>query len=123
MGAVPVTLTDAGAADPLLEGMPRAFDAFVGHKEACAVLPPTAVLLASTPGCPVQMFRVRTNLYATQFHPELDHEGIVTRIRIYRNAGYFPPEEVDDLISQVLLADVGEPPRILANFVARYAHS
>jgi GMP synthase (glutamine-hydrolysing) len=121
VGAVPVTLTDAGAKDPLLEGMPRTFDAFVGHKEACTVLPPSAVLLASTPACPVQMFRVRSNLYATQFHPELDHDGIVTRIRVYKDAGYFPPEEVDDLIARVLLADVGEPPRILVNFVARYA--
>lgn len=121
VGAVPISLTDAGVEDPLLAGVPRVFDAFVGHKEACTVLPPSAVLLASTPGCPVQMFRVRSNLYATQFHPELDHEGIVMRIRIYKDAGYFPPEEVDDLISRVLLADVGEPPRILVNFVARYS--
>ena len=120
VGAVPITMTDAGAEDPLLAGMPTTFDAFVGHKEACTVLPRSAVLLASTPACPVQMFRVRSNLYATQFHPELDHQGIVTRIRVYKHAGYFPPEEVDDLISRVLLADVDHPPRILANFVERY---
>ena len=121
VGAVPISVTEAGSADPLLAGMPATFDAFVGHKEACTVLPPSAVLLASAPDCPVQMFRVRSNLYATQFHPELDHDGIVTRIRIYKHAGYFPPEEVDDLIGRVMLADVGEPPRILRNFVARYA--
>jgi GMP synthase (glutamine-hydrolysing) len=121
VGAVPVTVTPEGAVDPLLAGVPSTFDAFVGHKEACTVLPPSAVLLATTPACPVQMFRVRSNLYATQFHPELDHDGIITRIRVYKHAGYFPPEEVDDLIARVVLADVTESTRVLRNFVARYA--
>jgi len=121
VSAVPVTLTPEGVADPLLAGLPECFEAFVGHKEACRSLPPTAVLLASSPTCPVQMFRVRTNLYATQFHPELDVAGIVTRVRIYQNAGYFAPETLADLITQLRRADVTEPPRVLANFVARYA--
>ena len=50
--------TDEGVADPILAGMPRMFNAFVGHKEAIRELPPSAVLLASSPTCPVQMFRV-----------------------------------------------------------------
>jgi len=121
VGAVPVTLTDEGLADPLLAGLPETFDAFVGHKEACRDVPPAAVLLASSPTCRVQMFRVRTNLYATQFHPELDVLGIVTRVRIYQDAGYFPPETLDEIIAGVEGAVVTQPPRILANFVARYA--
>lgn len=121
IGAVRVTLTAAGAADPVLAGMPEAFDAFVGHKEAVRELPPTAVLLASSPACPVQMFRVRTNLYATQFHPELDVDGIVTRIRIYQHHGYYPPETMHDIIDAVSTATVTWPPRILASFVDRYA--
>src|SRR3954452_21679300 len=68
VSAVAVSLSADGVADPLLAGLPEAFQAFVGHKEACRKLPPTAVLLASSPTCPVQMFRVRANLYATQFH-------------------------------------------------------
>lgn len=121
IGTVPVSLTRAGLADPLLAGMPVEFDAFVGHKEACRVLPPAAVLLAGSPACPVQMFRIKTNLYATQFHPELDREGITIRARVYRDAGYFPPAELDLLIGRLNTAVVTEPPRILANFVARYA--
>jgi len=120
IGAVPVTLTDEGRADPLLAGMPAQFQAFVGHKEALRDLPRGAVLLASAPACRVQMFRVRTNLYATQFHPELDVAGIVTRVRIYQHHGYFPPEELDELVGRLQGAVVTEPPRILANFVARY---
>jgi GMP synthase (glutamine-hydrolysing) len=120
ISAVPVTLTDAGRADSLLAGLPGTFDAFVGHKEACRDLPPTAVLLASSPACPVQMFRVRRNLYATQFHPELDVEGIVTRIRIYQHYGYYPPDTMDEIIAGVRGAVVTEPPKILSAFVARY---
>lgn len=117
VGAVPVTLTDAGAADPLLAGLPRTFQAFVGHKEACAEPPPQATLLASSPTCPVQMFRLRRHLYATQFHPELDAQGILTRIEVYRHAGYFPPHEADQVAARIRGADVTWPHLLLRNFV------
>jgi GMP synthase (glutamine-hydrolysing) len=121
VSAVRIELTAAGVADPVLAGMTDAFDAFVGHKEACRVLPPGAVLLATSSACPVQMFRIRQNLYATQFHPELDVAGILTRVRVYQHAGYFPPDEIDALIARLTPAVVTEPGRMLANFVARYA--
>lgn len=121
IGAVPVTLTADGRRDPLLEGLPDTFDAFVGHKEAVFTLPPQAVNLAGSPTCPVQMFRVRRNLYATQFHPELDVAGLLTRISVYRNAGYFPPEEAETVMDSVRPAQVTAPPLILRNFTARYA--
>ncbi|WP_456789121.1 glutamine amidotransferase [Cellulomonas sp. P5_C5] len=120
ISAVTITLTDAGRLDPLLADLPESFDAFVGHKEACSVLPPDAVLLASSPTCPVQMFRVRENLYATQFHPELDLPGIITRIGVYRDYGYFQPKEHDEVVAGVRSADVWAPPRILRAFVRRY---
>jgi GMP synthase (glutamine-hydrolysing) len=120
ISAVRIRLTEAGLADPVLAGVAPEFEAFVGHKEACSVLPPGAVLLARSDACPVQMFRIRQNLYATQFHPELDVEGIVTRVRVYQHAGYYPPEERDDLIARLRPAVVSEPGRMLANFVARY---
>jgi GMP synthase (glutamine-hydrolysing) len=121
ISAVTITLTEEGLADPVLAGVPAEFQAFVGHKEACRMLPPTAVLLATSAACPVQMFRVKTNVYATQFHPELDVAGIVTRIRVYQHAGYFAPAEMNDVILRVSPAVVTEPGRTLANFVARYS--
>jgi len=120
ISAVRIRLTGAGLADPLLAGMGAEFDAFVGHKEACSVLPPAAVLLAGSAHCPVQMFRVKQNLYATQFHPELDVDGIITRVHVYQHAGYFPPAERDELIARLRPAQVTVPGRMLANFVARY---
>ncbi|GAA2016305.1 GMP synthase (glutamine-hydrolysing) [Microbacterium ulmi] len=121
IGVVPVTLTEAGAADPLLAGMPHEFGAFVGHKEAVTALPSSAVLLASSPGCPVQMFRVGRNVYATQFHPELDVDGITTRIHAYADHGYFAPGELDLTLAAARRAPVSHPSRILRNFVERYA--
>jgi GMP synthase (glutamine-hydrolysing) len=121
LGAVEIELTEAGIADPVLRGMPRTFTAFTGHKEACSSLPAHAVLLASSQACPVQMFRIRDNLYATQFHPELDAEGLVTRIDIYRHAGYFPPESAEELMAAARRFTVTEPMNILKNFVACYS--
>lgn len=121
VGAVPVTLTAEGRGDQLFDGLPDTFAAFVGHKEAIHVPPPHAVVLASSPGCPVQAFRIKQNLYATQFHPELDVPGIVTRIEVYRHAGYFPAETTEQLIAEVSRQVVVHPPLVLANFVRRYA--
>jgi GMP synthase (glutamine-hydrolysing) len=120
ISAIRVRLSEEGLADPVLSGMPAEFDAFVGHKEACSVLPPSAVLLASSEACPVQMFRVKQNLYATQFHPELDLPGLLTRVHVYQHAGYFPPAELDTLVASLQPAVVTEPGRMLANFAARY---
>ncbi|MDT0194547.1 glutamine amidotransferase [Arthrobacter sp. AB6] len=121
LGGVEIELTEAGLEDPLLAGLSPTFTAFTGHKEACTALPPHAVLLARSAACPVHMFRIRENLYATQFHPELDAEGLCTRIDIYRHAGYFPPESAEELMESARQFTATEPMKILRNFVARYA--
>ena len=121
LGGATIKLTAEGLQDPLLRGLPETFTAFTGHKEACTVLPSHAVVLASSAACPVHMFRIRTNLYATQFHPELDADGLVTRIDIYRHAGYFPPESAEILMENARQFTATEPMKILGNFVERYA--
>ena len=73
VGAATLRLTEAGRADPLFSVLPDVFEAFLGHKEAITKLPDDAVHLASSEACPVQAFRVRTNIYATQFHPGARH--------------------------------------------------
>lgn len=121
VGPVEIHLTEAGRGDPLLAGLPGAFTAFVGHKEACRSLPAGATLLASSPSCPVQMFRVGAHAYATQFHPELDLPGVVHRVEVYRDAGYFAPHEIDAVVARLGTIPVDQPHRILANFVELYA--
>ena len=121
VGPVEVSLTEAGELDPLTGVMPSTFEAFAGHKEAITALPAHAVHLASSPTCPVQAFRVGCNVYATQFHPELDVPGLRTRIDVYRHAGYFHPDTADDLKDLAGRSRVDQPPRLVQRFVELYA--
>jgi GMP synthase (glutamine-hydrolysing) len=121
VGPTAITLTPQGRADPLFGALPDTFEAFLGHKEAIRVLPAHAVNLASSATCPVQAFRVGENVYATQFHPELDVAGIHTRIDVYRHAGYFAPHEADALKARAGASNVVHPAAILRRFVERYA--
>jgi GMP synthase (glutamine-hydrolysing) len=120
-GPTRITLTGDGLADPLFRALAPSFDAYVGHKEACSVLPDGGVLLASGHACPVQAFRVRRNVYITQFHPELTRESLITRLRVYRNHGYFHPDQIDGLIASVGSSTVDEPVRLVKAFVERFA--
>ncbi|MHA6267886.1 glutamine amidotransferase [Aliiroseovarius sp. CAU 1755] len=113
-------LTAEGAKDPLLKGIPAAFEAFVGHKEAMQVLPEGCTHLVASGPCPFQMIRFGQHVYATQFHPEADAHSFETRIGIYKHHGYFPPEEAEALVDMVHAANVHAPAQILRNFVDRY---
>lgn len=121
IGGIRVTVTDAGRDDPLFATTGGEFGAYVGHKEAIRTLPPHAVGLASSAGCPVQAFRVGTRVYATQFHPELDLDGLATRIEAYRYAGYFPPEEADAVLAAAKASGVTETPNLLGRFIELFA--
>lgn len=113
--------TAEGAADALLQGLPDTFTGFVGHKEAISVLPASATLLVRGDACPVQMFRVGQNVYATQFHPECDVDGISTRIRAYAGHGYFGDGELSSTLDAVRRLPVTHTGSILRAFVERYA--
>lgn len=120
-GVVTVSVTEAGAQDPLLAGVDPVFDAYVGHKEAVHTLPDHAVVLVRGEGCPVQMFRIGEHQYATQFHPELDKDGLLHRLEIYADKGYFDPAEADTLFASIRASTVTQAQKVLANFVRRYA--
>ena len=121
--AVSITLTPEGLTDPLLHQLPERFEAFVGHKEAISEVPDSVVVLASSPTCPVQAFRVGKNVYATQFHPELDTASFASRVRAYADHGYFDPVEVDAIIERVERADVRASHMVLGRFVEEYISS
>ncbi len=121
VGGVDCAVTSEGRGDPLLAGLPARFRALVGHKEAVQDLPTGCAHLLSAEACPFQMIRHGRNVYATQFHPEADGEEFATRIRIYRERGYFRPDAADDLTRQVLAEDIRMPARILRAFVATYS--
>ncbi|WP_424984529.1 glutamine amidotransferase [Microbulbifer sp. S227A] len=120
VGPSDCSLTPEAADDPLTSGLPDRFQALVGHKEAVQVLPPGCVHLIQSGPCPFQMIRHGNNVYATQFHPEADARDFERRIRIYRNHGYFPPDQADALIQTCHAAEVTVPGEILLRFAQRY---
>jgi len=119
-GATSIKLTKDGKKDELLKGIPDEFRAFLGHKESCQILPEGAVLLASSDACPYHMLRFGNNVYATQFHPELDVDGIKTRIDVYKNHGYFPAEDAERLKKECEKEDITVPMQILKRFIDKY---
>lgn len=121
VGAIRVQVTPEGANDPLFGIAGPGFGAFGGHKEAVLRLPPHAVTLASSAGCPVQAFRIGSRVYATQFHPELDLDGLATRVQIYKHAGYFPPHRAGEIMAAARASGVTGPPDFLSRFVELFA--
>ncbi len=120
VSAADCRLTETGKSDPLLEGVPDQFEAFVGHKEALQTLPEGCVHLVMSETCPYQMIRYGQNVYATQFHPEADAKSFELRVEIYKHNGYFDPSEADELVEMCRAANVVSPARILKNFVDVY---
>ncbi|MCL2735986.1 MAG: glutamine amidotransferase [Propionibacteriaceae bacterium] len=122
ISAIPVTLTSAGQADPLFEGSPDCFHAFVGHKESVEQAPRDAVVLATGADCPVQVLRAGSTVYAAQYHPELDAEALVVRMEVYKHNGYFDPDEFDAVAAAARGARVdGYQHLLLSNFVSVHA--
>lgn len=70
VGLLPVTLTDAAAADPVFRDAPRELLTLQWHGDTFD-LPTGAVLLAGSPVCPHQAFRWGRAAYGVQFHLEV----------------------------------------------------
>jgi len=66
------------------------------------------------------MFRIKNNVYAVQFHPEGDEEEFILRIKVYKNYGYFQPDQADQLISALKDVQTPVPKEILRRFVSKY---
>ncbi|TNF99004.1 MAG: glutamine amidotransferase [Gammaproteobacteria bacterium] len=121
VGCATLDITEAGKNDPLLSGFPDQIEVLLGHKEACDATPNGATLLMTGTACPVQMFRIGKNVYATQFHPEGDSEGFILRIHAYKHHGYFQPHEAELLIEAVSQENTPYAQEILKRFVSRYS--
>ena len=122
IGGVRIKVTRAGQEDLLFKRAGSSFGAYSGHKEAISKLPAHAVTLAYSDR-PVQAFRIGRRVYATQFHPELDLDGLATRIAVYKYAGYFKPEEADDVLAAARASGVTDVPNILEGFVELFGRS
>lgn len=84
LGSIEVRLTQAGREDPLFAPLGDTFLAPMGHQDCVVRLPPAAVLLGSSEKVENQAFRFPDRpIYCTQFHPELDREALLQRVRAY----------------------------------------
>ncbi len=70
IGVQLVAKRDAASGDPLFADLPWTPDVLQFHEDEIGLLPPTALLLASSPKCANQAFRVGDRAYGVQFHIE-----------------------------------------------------
>ena len=82
VGIVDFALTEAGRADPLFAGLPDAPLTMQWHLNAVSAMPAQAVLLASSPACGVQAYRLGPRAYGVQFHMEVD-AGLVQATELF----------------------------------------
>ena len=121
ISGIQISLTEEGRRDPLFRVAGPTFGAYTGHKEAIRKLPGHAVSLATSTACPVQAFRVGSCVYATQFHSELDLDGLATRVEVYKYAGYFEPDQAEAVMAAARASGVTETPNFLGRFVELFA--
>jgi GMP synthase (glutamine-hydrolysing) len=89
VGNVTLELTSAGESDPVFGPLDKRFTVLIGHEDIVTELPPQATLLASSDRVENEAYRLEgAPIYATQFHPELDRQGLLDRLRAYPS--YWP---------------------------------
>lgn len=74
LGTFPVTLTEAGRADPLIGTLPSPFMAHLSHAQSVLEPPAGAVQLAGSEQDPHQILRYGPDTLSFQFHPEFTVE-------------------------------------------------
>ncbi|MEQ8456843.1 MAG: glutamine amidotransferase [Sandaracinaceae bacterium] len=114
IGAIDVTLNEAGRADPLFEGLPETLRVSSSHRQQVLALPEGAVALGHNEMDPHQAYRLGARVWGVQFHPEWD-DGVIrayleARREILREEGLDP----EALLDRVAPSAHGE--RILENF-------
>ncbi len=73
-GRKAVRLSEAGARDPLLAGMPAEFSSWMSHGDSIAAPAPGFEVLASSDGgIPAALHSASRNAWGLQFHPEVSH--------------------------------------------------
>ncbi len=117
LGVHHVSLTEAGKSDPVFGPSGPVLEGLMGHEDTVVELPPGTELLASTDRVENQAYRFLDRpIYCTQFHPELDHDSYLNRLRTY-------PEYVQKIAGlslqefQQTIHDTPETMELLKRFV------
>ena len=106
-GTLLIAKRDAAAHDPLFAPLPLTPDVIQFHHDEIHRLPPGATLLASSPRCTNQAFRVGVAGYGLQCHIETSPATVLSWA--CRDAvGVFPPDQLDRGHLERVHADIAE---------------
>lgn len=104
--------------DPLLEGLPEAFEVNVSHRDHVAVPPPGTTKLVTADHDDLHAFSAGPVARAVQFHPEFSDQivrgYIEQRMDILRGEGFDPERLHREVV------DVPHARRLLRNFVTNF---
>lgn len=117
VGTFTIKLTNEAKKDILFHDMPQEFKAQVGHKDFVSKLPEKAILLAYSNLCPTHAYKIGDREYAFQFHPELDKNALIERMKHYRSYTSNNPEEFDRQINAI--EETPECVKLLEKFINR----
>lgn len=95
LGTRRVSLTTAGQYDPVFGSLQAEFLAQMGHEDSVTVLPEQATLLAVSDRANQAIGFADKPIYATQFHSELNRDGLLERVRAY-------PEYIQKITGETL---------------------
>ena len=117
MGSIPTTLTNLANVDKVYKGIRSGFPAISIHRQYAIELPSKLDLLAYTANC-LHSFKVRDkDMWAFQFHPEVDRATVFERLRIYKEKYTKNDQQFQNVLDS--LVETPESHQLMANFVDR----
>jgi GMP synthase (glutamine-hydrolysing) len=117
MGTLPIQLASAASSDPLFFDVPDRFMAVAVHKESTLESPPGCTLLAYTENC-CHSFRVKGKpFWGFQFHPEVDRQRLVERLKIYQAEYTDGADHLNNVLSSAV--DTPDSNGLVRKFVDR----
>lgn len=121
-GTLLVAKRDAAAEDPLLGPLPLTPDVWQFHTDEVTTLPPSARLLASSPKCDNQAFRVGDWAYGFQFHIETTPDIVLEWAELFPDvAAVIRPGQLEPEHLAEFHADLAETWRPVAERFVRLA--
>lgn len=117
-GTFEIQGSDETFTDILFADMPDKFPAQEAHQDRIAKPPSGAVVLASSPRCPVQAFAIPgADIYGTQFHPERSKADFERLIDLRKNDHANDPADLD--AAKATLKESPEAESLVAKFIDR----
>ncbi|MGO1119751.1 type 1 glutamine amidotransferase [Rhodovibrionaceae bacterium A322] len=88
IGVTSISLTEAGRADPIFNGLPSQQTCLQWHSVRVAQPPEGATILATSDACPIQAMKIGSNVWSLQYHIEVEPDTVKnwSEIPAYRRA-------------------------------------